>query len=171
MSKIDRAGKFKAIPTQCSLVNAASGAVMWKVNFKATEYWGDGGWENWTDFDQSIFADQCVVKKDGSPNERVCKTLMDTCGWNGYDFAYLQGDLSHCTFLITVEPEEYNGQTQLKVKWIDNPEAPGGGKQLAPLDTNDIKVLQAKHNAKMRAFAQANKSAAPKPPVKAGAPY
>lgn len=80
------------------------------------------------------------------------------CGWVGDDISNL-GTLDQLVEII-VDHEQYNGEWQAKVKWVNQP---GGGrfKMAQPMDANALKQFA----AEMRGAARASADGSPKRPA------
>jgi len=119
---------------------------------------------------ESITAYLNIILKDGSIATRTVEQLKKAVGWDG-DFETLEsGDWP--AFQIVVGTEHYNGEDQLKVKWLNPNNATGG----AGFESNvDAKKLKAQYGAKLRALAGGTPApktapATPKPPTPRPAP-
>lgn len=81
----------------------------------------------------------------------IALKALRACGWAGNDLSDLTG-IDTLEVDAVVEWEEYNGQSRMKVKWLN---APGGGR---------VKLDKPMNDAQRRAFAAKMKGAAIKTP-------
>lgn len=170
--QLDRAGKFKAYPTECALSQSDSGSMQWVAKCVIAQMFNpeSGEWDDVSDQGWTIPAYVNVVKKDGELNKRSVDNLKDTLGWDGADFATLQNDYSQVCIQIECDWETYNEKQSLRVKWV-NPENYAGA-SLKPLDGDALKTLNSKFGGLLRQHTGAKPGAAaaapagPKPPAK-----
>ena len=118
----------------------------------------------------AIVSHQCLMQKDGTPNQRTLDTLRQVFGWDGTDpFWLVDTDLSAVEFDIVVEPDSYEGKNTVRVAWIN----PKGSSHGGPLKSGDRTTILAKYGAKFRAVAGPQpvaRAAAPKPQSPAAPP-
>ncbi len=89
-------------------------------------------------------------------SERTLESLR-LLGWKGDDLFDLQGIDENQVSIVVVE-DEYQGKTQIKVRWIN---APGGMAMKAPMSDTQAREFSARRKGAVRAFKQ--KSGTPKP--------
>jgi hypothetical protein len=88
----------------------------------------DGAVKVQIQFDNGLWWEGFLNKKDGTPNKATLKTLF-TCGFRGTDILDLikgpgSGVLNESKkFDLTTETEIFNDKTIEKVKWVNDPEA------------------------------------------------
>ncbi len=67
-----------------------------------------------------IIADFYVYKNDGTPSDFTWTNLMTVFQWDGVSLQSLNDtDFSKVKCQIVIEPEEYNGASYMKVKWLN----------------------------------------------------
>lgn len=186
MAKLDTAGTYRGEIVEAGLGVTKNGFPQFVGRFKATEKFVeelselqhfheqgvveardeegktfDPQWVDWSAFDEYITGFLVLFNNDEEFSEDTklmnYDQLQTALGWGGTEFESLNDD-THVgkTVLFRVEEDEYNGQTQLKVNWIDDPEA-SPTRELRKLDDDKLKGLQSK--LKMGGKKQAAKSA------------
>ena len=93
-----------------------------------------------------------------TPFQRTVET-MRTCGWEGDDFSNLTG-LDANEVSLVIEHEEYQGRTQVKVKWVN---ALGGIALKAPMTPEAAKAFAAKMKGELLALGKPAAAATSKP--------
>lgn len=169
MASIDRPSVFLGTITESTLGTTAKGGFpQWVARLLADKKYvsekaemehfniTEPGYVAWP-YDESIVA-YMVLFNDNGPLKNY-EQIQTATGWTGQDFADLVG-LVGKRILFRVEQEEYNGQTQLKVKWIDAEDAPPE-RTLKPADASQIKSLNQKFLVGLK------KPAAPAKPIAA----
>lgn len=67
-----------------------------------------------------IIGDFYVIKNDGNVFDFCWQNLMSVFGWDGVDLESLNNaDFSKVKCQIVIGPEEYNGKTSMKIKWLN----------------------------------------------------
>lgn len=158
--QIDRPGVYRTLPTQDITVETAqSGAIAAVVKFIAIEMYENGQWIDWN-YGQEIYCRVWIVKKDGTVNQNGVNTLKNVLGWDGDMQSFGTGwNVPACQ--VTVEAEEYKGETQYRGSWINAYDAdPERG--MRPADPEIIKKIQSMYGARLRA-AYGAKSVPPGP--------
>ena len=137
---MNQAGTFLAECTDATVLESDGGAVMIGLHFVCDEGHGE------------INGFQCVITKNGAPNEIGIKALREAwTGWDGADPFWFQEaqNIAGVKVSIVLDWEEYNGKTQLKVKYINNPDRPASG---LPKSMDRASFMH-RHGARMRAVA------------------
>ncbi len=116
-----------------------------------------GAWMVWIQIqigEETFRAGQCLILKDGTVSEITLRTLREIFGWDGVNAEWLldEGNIAGRDCEAVLDWEEFTGRDGkqkkvLKVKYL-NP--PGGGRDLP--EPGDLKKLQAKFGAKLRAM-------------------
>lgn len=184
---IDRIGAFRGKPKEWTLSKSKNGFPMFNIHVAATERYVDQpeemaafnltepGWVPWADYNQETVGHLCLFNAEKAllNYEQVQKAL----GWDGASLAALaSGDWSNTTILFQMEENEYNGETSIRMNWIDAADAsPTRG--LQALDADGLKDLDSKFKGMMKAPAKAApakagpaKPVAPVPPGKSPVP-
>ena len=143
------AGKYRAKPTEAGLgftkgnEDGSNKKEVVAVRFEVTEGEFQGEWITW----YAYFTDKAV---------EYTMANLRTCGWTGDDLADLSSINGSADVVIVLVEEEFNGETTLKVKYINDPN--GGGVMLnAPMDETARKSFA----AKMRGAAVASRQGKP----------
>ena len=167
MTAIDRVGRFRGVPTEGVIRPTTNGFPQFIVSIKATEMFDEelGEWVGWEDFDQSITAYLVLFNATKPIFHYAC--VMRAFNWNGTDMGALQkDDYEGLQISFEVEENEYKGVVSLRANWVDTYDAEPRGGNMTPLDTGDIKALNAQYASMMVTKAPA---AAAKAPAKAKA--
>jgi hypothetical protein len=162
MNAIDRPGTFRGKPLEWGVSETKNGFPQFVVRFQATEFYDEeaGAYMPWAEYDQEATAFLVLfTKKDEQWVELLnAAQVKKVFGWDGLTFESLaNGKYEGLTVLFRVEPNTYNGQTTLKVTWIDT------------ADSNPTKTLTKYDSSKLAAMTQAM-SGALKPSTQAPAP-
>lgn len=171
MSQIDTAGRYRGPITEHSIGVTKNGYPQFIARLFAAEKWvdelkelkhfheqgvieqnEDGSftpqWVDWSSFDEYITAYMVLFNNADEFSEDTklynYDQLVDSIGWDGTEFDSLNND----SFLQTVvqfrvEEDEYNGQTRLRVNWMD-PEDANPQQALGKLDDDKLKALAGK---------------------------
>lgn len=144
MPFMDEEGVFRAKPITWQLKPATdpnSRSVALKIAFKIGARY-DPALRDWVEYPIPYEYDAegwfYVVKRDGTRNERTIETLKNVFGWDGKAIS-LTGNrymLPECS--ITMAFEDYKGQRQCRIKWL-NPAGQIGSDQGA----NIVDMVQA----------------------------
>jgi hypothetical protein len=177
---IDRIGRFRGRPTQGVIKPTKNGFPQFIVQLDATEYFNEdtGEWIEWSEYNQSITA--FLVLFNATKALLNYEQVMKAFAWDGQDMADLQSDdYGDLQVSFEVEENEYQGNVSLRVNWIDAYEAEPRGGSLTPMDSGDLKALNAQYKQFMKAAPKAKptkgtgknvKKAAAPPAPKAAAP-
>ena len=157
MKRIDRAGIFKAVPTDWCVTKAKdSNSVAITVNYTIMAQFNGADWDDWTGYEEyTARGDHYVIKRDGGINTPTVEQLAMSLGWNG-DLRSVAGNPPDVQVQITVKADEYNGQTRYKVEWVNpgdyTPQARGASE-------SDVDQLQKQFGSQLRAAASSVKLA------------
>lgn len=88
---------------------------------------------------------------------------LKVCGWDGVDFATLDG-LGSTEVEIVVDEEVYEGKVRYKVKWIN----PSGGGGSPGMEEGAARAFAAKMNARVKSLAPSKGKSAKPVPKKGG---
>jgi chemotaxis protein histidine kinase CheA len=173
MGQIDTAGTFRAKITDHGLDTTKKGYPQFVARFVATEKYVedlhelehfykqgvveardedgktfDPQWVDWSAFDEGITG-FLVLFNDAESFDEDSKLLnyeqlQLATGWAGDEFDSLNdGSFVDKEVLIRVDEDEYNGQVQYKVNWIDDRDS-APGRELRKADEDKVKSLQSK---------------------------
>ncbi|MEY4783696.1 MAG: hypothetical protein RIR41_1631, partial [Pseudomonadota bacterium] len=115
--KLERAGVFLADLVSWRVKESTkTSSVGVAIEFRATdELFGD----EWSPMSPATaFGDFWVIGKDGAINQRKVDSLRRSIGWTGR-FGDIVGDPPSVRVRIKVEPEDYQGKTYWKVRYVD----------------------------------------------------
>lgn len=122
MAAIDRPGTFKARVVDYGMSNSKTGTPQFEIEFAITSFYNNGDWEDWTDYGIQTRGWFYPFTKQGKLNDTTVDQLMDSLGWDGLSISSLEkGDFAGMTVQINIKEDNYNGNTKLKVSWM-NPE-------------------------------------------------
>lgn len=94
-----------------------------------------------------------LINKDNSANEINLRCLKDVLGWDGQSFDTLNdGDWSQTEVQIVVEQEEYQGKTQLRVRYLNPKDYAGGSGFIKKAEPAAVQNLNAKYGSTLRAL-------------------
>ena len=166
--RLEQEGIFRAVATAWSLGRTKEGSrsIPVVVDFTVTEKMEDGVWEDWSKYDdQTIEGRFYVVGKDGAPNAANVERLARCLGWTP---DAMDGPPPGTAVQIEVRPEEYNGRTTLKVKWLNPADFVPAAASQSPAE---VKAFKQQFGSQMRAIAAAatkgnGTKPAPPPPAR-----
>lgn len=153
MANLDREGRFKAIITERQVAETGDNKLCtFQARYAVQQELVDGVWYDISEEKREISGYHYMEKKDGSVNTNTIDKLKDALGWDGADVDALDSglDLSEKLVKITCEFEEYNGNTRLKVKWLDNENAEPAMKKVSEAEK---KAIASRFGSKLRANA------------------
>ena len=145
------AGKYRAKPTEAGLgftkgnEDGSNKKECVAVRFEVTEGELQGEGITWYGY----FTDKAV---------EYTMVNLRTCGWTGDDLADLSSINGSADVVIVLVEEEFNGETSLKVKYINDPNS-GGLMLNAPMDEAARKTVAAKMRGAAVASRQGNPAA------------
>lgn len=163
MPKLDRPGIFRAEIVDYSLQDSQSSeAVGIACRFAPYQKLEPNGeWVDWN-YGQEVYGTVWIIKADGTVNERSHNEFMRASGWDGELESIINKTFQPWPVKIDVQNEEYNGKTQLRVKWINHHDDEGQG--MRSIEEAKAKALAAKYSAKFRAIASQAKGTEVTPP-------
>jgi hypothetical protein len=171
MQPVDREGVFRGVIAEYGTKEFTGGTIAIKFRAELTELYDGEQWHPWTDYQQEVYGDSFVVKKDGSINEAAVNSLVNHAGWDGTFASVNDATWKPTPCQFKVVSEEYKGKTYYKVDFINGfDDVPGGG-GLPKIDGQKAKGLDARFGSQLRAIAankMRNQSAPPagaKPPA------
>lgn len=169
MQPVDREGTFRGLIVEYGTKEFTGGTIAIKFRAELTELYDGEQWHPWSDYQQEVYGDSFVVKKDASINEAAVNSLVNNAGWDG-TFASVNDATwrpTPCQFKVVAE--EYKGKTYYKVDFINGfDDVPGGG-GLPKIDEQKAKGLDARFGSQLRAIA-GNKMRNQAPVAKSGPP-
>lgn len=151
MLKLDRPGIFKAKPFAWFVRNSEqSQSVSISIEFVILEQLDGTEWADWSQYEEhSIIGDFWVVKKDGSINVNAVENLVEAVGWD-CNLTSVAGPAPDVVVQITVQEEEYRGNTRLKVAWLNPGDFTPRPQSAAP---EQVQQLQSRFGSLLRAAA------------------
>jgi len=168
---IDRVGSFRGKIMDRGVGETKNHYPQLVLQLQATEHWNEEGqvWEEWNYDECEATGYICLFGKDGKATLGV-QQAMKALGWNG-TLMSLQTDTSTENIQWRMENSTYEGTTRIQVAWIDAYDAEPGRK-VRKLDVADIRKLDAKYSAALKAIGGGPKpkSAPPRPSAPAPAP-
>ena len=169
--RLEQEGIFRAVATAWSLGRTKEGSrsIPVVIDFTVTAKLDDGVWTDWTGYDdQTIEGRFYVVGKDGAPNAANVERLARCLGWTP---DALDSAPPGTVVQIEVRPEDYNGKTTLKVKWLNPADFVPAAAAQSPAE---VHAFKAQFGSQMRAIAAAatkgNGAKAGPPPARKPAP-
>jgi hypothetical protein len=169
-NKIDRPGQFRGTIIDYGLDKAKeTRSTFVRLHCKIEEWWNGEAWEDWRSWDFEAYGSICIIKKDGTLNERMVDNLMSFAGWNSDFTAITQKTWEPTPIRFSVKEDSYkdkNGQEQhgFKVDWIDDYDSvPTGGNMQGNVAIDDAKTLNAQFGGSLRARRSNAARNAPKP--------
>ena len=159
MGQINRTGTFRGYAIDSGMGETKNGYPQWIAQLQAVEHYAEEkeDWIDWSEYEEKEITGYFVLfGGDGSPT-LTAKQVQKALGWSGESFQELNADFSEVPVQFRVEESTYQGETRLKVTWIDSADAEPG-RSIQKLDNDAVKKLDAKYAAKLR-----NLSGGPKP--------
>lgn len=151
MQQVDREGTFRAQITSYGLKEMDSGSVSVAIRAKLTEWFSDGEWHPWVDFDMEAEGDCWIIKKDGSVNEGQAKSLMQHAGWDGNVVSVVNETWQPTPCQVSVVRDDYQGKVRFKISFVnDYNRTPGALSNVTADKAND---LQTRFGSQLRAIA------------------
>jgi hypothetical protein len=103
-----------------------------------------------------------LERKDGSINDRTVASLKSSLGWDGCDpFWLADTPMDDKIVQVTVESDEYEGKTKMKVGWINPGDSTGGNGSIPNASPERRRAIASRLGAKFRATG--TPAPAPKP--------
>lgn len=124
----------------------------WVAKYQLFSIWDGQDWQP-VDPPPEITGYHYIEKKDGTLNDVQIGQIKAATGWDGRDPVWLdEFDHSAVQVQVTIKAEEYNGQTKLKVAWLDGADSdPNGGG--IKKDPAVVKSIASRLGSKLRAAA------------------
>lgn len=148
--RLDRAGIFKAKPTSWGVQKSeGSQSVAIAIDFTILAQLEGYEWADWSGYEEhTITGYFWVIKKDGSINSTTVTSICESLYWNCSLESIANDPVPDMVVQITVKEETYNGQTRLKVGWL-NPGDYSPKAAYAPVE--EVKELQTRFGSLLRA--------------------
>ncbi len=143
MSLIDRVGTYLGYATSHGVNENRNGYAQLDLQCEATHYY-DGDVEDYVEVtDQELRAYLVLYGKERKPL-RNCEQAKKVFGWDGHSFQDLaEMEISKIRFLFRVKENEWEGNINYKVDWVDVDTA-SPTQQISSLDTKGLQSLDAK---------------------------
>lgn len=145
MAAIDRPGLFKGVIRDHGVtITSKAKLPQFVVTLAAMELWDEVNevWVAWAEFGQVITGYFVLMFLDENGQPARClnyEQVMKATGWDGVSFAGLSAmNLKEHLVQFRTQPDTYDGNTRLKVVWIDAVDAEVG---LRKLSADDLKRL------------------------------
>ena len=148
---LDREGIFKAMPKSWGIQKSrdSQSVAIW-IEFLVVGKLEGNDWEDWTVYQElTITGYFYIVKRDGAINTITVENLSESLLWNG-DLNALFGEPPSIVCQITVENEEFQGKTRLKVKWLNPSDYVPGPKTETP---EELMAVDAIYGPRLKALA------------------
>lgn len=164
-----KAGRYLARVMDWTAGTSKGGTPQVALRFDLLSIWTGEEWEEVQD--QQITAFLYPIKTNGSVNEIAVNALKDCFSWDGrFAFFSEREPTEKYKAQLTIEHEEYNGESHLKVKWLNPFNSDPRGSGLAKADASFIKSLDAQYGSVFRAagITGSKPAAGPRPAAAAG---
>jgi hypothetical protein len=171
MSNIDRPGSFRGNIIDRGISATKNGYPQLVLQLQATEHYDEQNevWEDWSQYDETeATAYICLFGSNGKPTLGVAQAQR-ALGWDGASLMELQTNTTVTKAQWRMENNVYDGVTRLRVGCVDAYDAEPGRK-VCKLDAADIRKLDAKYAAALKAIGGGPKPKSAKPVVPAPAP-
>lgn len=165
---LNREGRFRAQVVESGLSENKNGLASATIRFRITDEWDGDQWVDVSRENAEINTYMTLEKKDGSLNEVSIDMLKTGLGWDGVDLGYLNNGSAMPPCQIVAGYEEYNGQTRLKVKWINDYESTGASVRKA--DDQTLRSIATRLGSRLRANSGGTPVATPPKPKPAARP-
>ncbi len=145
MSLIKQAGTYLGFATSHGVNKNNNGYAQLDLQCEATHYYDEevGEYIEIADDVNELRAYLVLYGKAGTPL-RNCKQAKKVFGWDGFSFQTLaEMEINNIRFLFRVKENEWEGNINYKVDWIDV-ETASPTNQISSLDTKDLQDLDAK---------------------------
>jgi hypothetical protein len=170
MANIDRPGSFRGNIIDRGVGQTKNLYPQLILQLQATEKWDEENsvWVEWPYEEVEATAYMCLFGGNGKATLGV-QQAMKALNWDGSSLMALQEDTSVEQIQWRMENNTYEGTTRLQVAWIDAYDAEPGRK-VRKLDAADIKKLDAKYAAALKAIGGGPKPKSAKPAAPKAAP-
>lgn len=151
MSQINRTGTFRGYPIDSGVSESSGGCGQWIAQLQAVEEYSAEieGWVDISETEEVEITGYFILFSKNNDATLTAKQLQKALGWSGISLQDLRADFSEVPVQFRVEESTYQGETRLKVTWIDNADAEPG-RSIQKLDNDDVKKLDAKYAAALR---------------------
>lgn len=168
----DREGLFHAYPVDIGISETRENKLLQAViGYHLVEELAGEEWVDCSGESLQITGYHMLERKDHSLNERTIESLKAALGWDGRDPFWLQdsaSELAQKPVQVKLGFEEYNGQTNIRVQFLN----PYGSKPagVSKADDETRRAAQNRLGPKFRALAGGTPAPAPKPAGKPAPP-
>ncbi len=160
---LNQAGDFRGRITGYGLYKPDSGAVAVDLTVAIDEAWDNESktWSDWRQYELVVAGYIWIIKKTtGETIQRNIQSLLNCAGWDGDMTSVESGRWQAQPIQISVEPDEYKGNTRYRIAWVNEyNHVPGGGNVTA----EEAKALQQQYGSKIRALASNSQRATTAP--------
>jgi hypothetical protein len=168
----NREGLFHAYPVDIGLGETRENKLL-QVNilYRLIEELGNGEWADCSSENLEITGYHILEKRDHSLNENTIESLKAALGWDGRDPFWLQDNaatLAQQPVQVKLAFEEYNGQQNLKVQFLNPYGSQRGG--IGKADDEARRAINNRLGGKFRAMAGGTPANPPKPAGKPTSP-
>jgi len=155
MQACDRSGWFRCKVLEYGLEEAESGSVAVKYKAQLTELCDDDAkvWNPWSQYEMESEGAVWIVKKDGKPNEKSIKSLVECCGWDGSLASIVNQTWEPVQFQGQVKADTYKDETRYRIEWLASFGATPGTGTMNSVGEDRLKALEAKYGQPLRAIA------------------
>lgn len=152
MPTIDREGFYQADVMGRRVKTFPSGSIAISLRFAVSAYWNGEEWEGVGDENWEVWGDFFVIKKDGTPNEKTVRDLVEILGWNRDLESVEEDGWNPPMCSIQVKRETFNGRPMFKAAWLHpKDQKPGDG--VKSTDPALVKQLQSKYGSRLKQVA------------------
>lgn len=158
----NREGRFRARVMDVG-VNATGPNKLCTVvlRFALVEEHADGEWRSVESENLDVVAYCYIEKRDGTLNDFQIDALKEAFGWPGVDPFWFEEQKELPSVQVTLEGEEYNGKTRIRVKFINGYDSEPGG--ISHADAEGRRAMLSRLGHKLRAHSGGRPAPAPKP--------
>jgi hypothetical protein len=158
----NREGRFRARILSRGIGDSKNGALQLAVGYAIDQELQGGEWTDVSGEGMEITGYHYLVKTDGNLNTTTIESLKAAFGWDGADPTVLDTmELAPDHLVqITLKEEEYQGQSRIRVGFVDAADAQPG---VRTASDDERKAIRNKYGSKFRAHAGGTPAAAPKP--------
>ncbi len=139
--------------------SSTSDAVAVAIRVTIDEIWHQEAWCDYSEYKMEATGDLWIIKRDGKPNDRQVRSLMDYAGWDG-DFQSIYEDKWSASpiQIVVKENADRDGNAEFRIAWINGfDDVPGGSG--GRINQDGVKQLQQRYGAQMRALASTSQHA------------
>lgn len=150
-------GSFRCIVKSWGIREPKEGSstVMVSMELQIREAWDPKAeqWVSWEEINPpwALYANVCIVKKDGQPNQVGMDQLVQSVNWDG-TLGYFMSFPKPYLVVVQTAKNEYNGKVSLQVNWLSHAASvPKAGGVANVVDETGVKSLEAQFGAMLRA--------------------